>query len=110
MESGGSDEVDEDPGGFVGPVFPYWQKQPGNLINFHLNQEEAQKRVAFCIKHGGVAVDLSYVALGVHLPQRLPPPCNSGFFKESGLSPNIEHCICSKSERRRYGHSVTIHG
>lgn len=53
----------EDPGGFQGPVFPYWQKQPDQLMGFHATQEIAQKKVAFCIDEGREVVDLSYVVL-----------------------------------------------
>ena len=52
----------EDPGGFEGPVFPYWQKQPANLISFHINQVRAQKNVALCVEQGAEIIDLSYVA------------------------------------------------
>ena len=52
----------EDPGGSEGPVFPYWQKQPANLISFHINQVQAQKRVALCVEQGAEIIDLSYVA------------------------------------------------
>ena len=55
-------QMTEDPGGFEGPVFPYWQKQPGHLMGFHLVQEQAQKKVALCVEQGGEVVDLSYVA------------------------------------------------
>ena len=57
----------EDPGGFEGPVFPYWQKQPGHLMGFHLVQEQAQKKVALCVEQGGEVVDLSYVAYSQHV-------------------------------------------
>ena len=53
----------EDPGDSEGPVFPYWQKQPANLISFHINQVQAQKRVALCVEQGAEIIDLSYVAL-----------------------------------------------
>lgn len=52
-------QTTEDPGGFEGPIFPYWQKQPGHLMGFHLVQEQAQKKVALCVEQGGEAVDLS---------------------------------------------------
>ena len=55
-------QTTEDPGGFEGPVFPYWQKQPANLISFHINQAQAQKRVALCVEQGAEIIDLSYVA------------------------------------------------
>lgn len=55
-------QLTEDPGGFEGPVFPYWQKQPADLMGFHLIQERAQKNVAFCVEEGAEAVDLSYVS------------------------------------------------
>ena len=54
-------QLTEDPGGFEGPVFPYWQKQPNYLSGFHLVQEQAQKKVALCVEEGGEVVDLSYV-------------------------------------------------
>lgn len=54
-------QITEDPGGFEGPVFPYWQKQPGQLASFHSIQEQAQKKVALCVEQGGEAIDLSYV-------------------------------------------------
>ena len=54
-------QLTEDPGGFEGPVFPYWQRQPNYLSGFHLVQEEAQKKVASCVEEGGEVVDLSYV-------------------------------------------------
>lgn len=62
-------QMTEDPGGFEGPVYPYWQKQPGHLMGFHLVQEQAQKKVALCVEQGGEVVDLSYVAFSqyVHL-------------------------------------------
>lgn len=62
-------QLTEDPGGFEGPVFPYWQKQPGHLMGFHLVQEQAQKKVALCVEQGGEVVDLSYVGFSqrVHL-------------------------------------------
>lgn len=52
-------QITEDPGGFEGPVFPYWQKQPGQLASFHSIQEQAQKKVALCVEQGGEAIDLS---------------------------------------------------
>ena len=52
-------QVVEDPGDFEGPVFPYWQKQPGHLRGFHLIQEQAQKKIALCVEQGGEAIDLS---------------------------------------------------
>lgn len=55
-------QITEDPGGFEGPVFPYWQKQPGHLMGFHLVQQQAQKKVTLCVEQGGEAIDLSYVA------------------------------------------------
>ena len=54
-------QLTEDPGGFEGPVFPYWQKQPNYLLGFHLVQEQAQKKVALCVEEGAQVVDLSYV-------------------------------------------------
>ena len=54
-------QTTEDPGGFEGPVFPYWQKQPGQLMGFHLVQEQAQRKVELCVEQGGQTVDLSYV-------------------------------------------------
>ena len=54
--------ITEDPGGFEGPVFPYWQKQPANLMSFHINQVQAQRKVALCVEQGAEIVDLSYVA------------------------------------------------
>lgn len=54
-------QLTEDPGGFEGPVFPYWQKQPNYLLGFHLVQEQAQEKVASCIDEGAEVVDLSYV-------------------------------------------------
>ena len=54
-------QLTEDPGGYKGPVFPYWQKQPNHLIGFHLAQEQAQKKVASCVEEGAEVVDLSYV-------------------------------------------------
>ena len=66
--------ITEDPGGFEGPVFPYWQKQPGHLMGFHLVQEQAQKKVALCVEQGEEVIDLSYVAfLQTHFSQRLAP-------------------------------------
>lgn len=61
-------QMGEDPGGFEGPVFPYWQKQPGHLMSFHLIQEQAQKKVALCVEQGGETVDLSYVAFSERIP------------------------------------------
>ena len=55
-------QITEDPGGFEGPVFPYWQKQPSQLMGFHLVQEQAQKKVASCVEEGAELVDLSYVS------------------------------------------------
>ena len=55
-------QIIEDPGGFEGPVFPYWQRQPGHLLGFHQVQEQAQMKVALCVEQGGEVVDLSYVA------------------------------------------------
>ncbi|KAF6222998.1 hypothetical protein HO133_001049 [Letharia lupina] len=52
-------QITEDPGGFEGPVFPYWQKQPGHLMGFHLVQQQAQKKVTLCVEQGGEAIDLS---------------------------------------------------
>ena len=60
-------QIIEDPGGFEGPVFPYWQKQPGHLMGFHLVQEQAQKKVALCVEQGEEVVDLSYVAFSEHV-------------------------------------------
>lgn len=60
-------QITEDPGGFEGPVFPYWQKQPGHLKGFHLVQEQAQKKVTLCVEEGGEVVDLSYVAFSQHV-------------------------------------------
>ena len=54
-------QITEDPGGFEGPVFPYWQKQPDHLMGFHLIQEQAHKKVALCVEEGAEVVDLSYV-------------------------------------------------
>ena len=54
-------QLTEDPGGFEGPVFPYWQKQPNYLSGFHSVQEQAQKKVALCVEEGAEVVDLSYV-------------------------------------------------
>ena len=54
-------QITEDPGGFEGPVFPYWQKQPGHLLGFHSIQEQAQKKIALCVEEGAEVVDLSYV-------------------------------------------------
>ena len=54
-------QLTEDPGGFEGPVFPYWQKQPNRLLGFHEVQQQAQKKVALCIEEGAEVVDLSYV-------------------------------------------------
>ena len=51
----------EDPGGFEGPVFPYWQKQPDKLQGFHFVQKQAQQKVALCVEEGAEVVDLSYV-------------------------------------------------
>lgn len=56
-------QLTEDPGGFEGPVFPYWQKQPAHLMGFHLVQEQAQKKVVLCVEEGAEVVDLSYVSL-----------------------------------------------
>ncbi len=52
-------QITEDPGGFEGPVFPYWQKQPGQIMGFHAVQEQAQKKVLSCVEEGGEVVDLS---------------------------------------------------
>lgn len=52
-------QLTEDPGGFEGPVFPYWQKQPAHLMGFHLVQERAQKKVVSCVEDGVEVVDLS---------------------------------------------------
>ena len=54
-------QITEDPGGFEGPVFPYWQKQPGHLMGYHVVQEYAQRKVMLCVEEGGEVVDLSYV-------------------------------------------------
>ena len=51
--------ITEDPGGFEGPVFPYWQKQPVLLMGYHLVQKQAQEKVISCVENGGEAVDLS---------------------------------------------------
>ena len=53
-------QLTEDPGGFEGPVFPYWQKQPNYLSGFHLVQAQAQQKVALCVDEGAEVVDLSY--------------------------------------------------
>ena len=55
-------QLTEDPGGFEGPVFPYWQKQPNYLSGFHLVQAQAQQKVALCVEEGAEVVDLSYVS------------------------------------------------
>ena len=49
----------EDPGGFEGPVFPYWQEQPVNLKHFHTNQKLAHDKVLRCVDRGKEVVDLS---------------------------------------------------
>ena len=54
-------QLTEDPGGFEGPVFPYWQKQPNYLLGFHKVQEQAQQKVFSCVDEGAEVVDLSYV-------------------------------------------------
>ena len=54
-------QLTEDPGGFEGPVFPYWQTQPRHLLGFHLVQKQAQEKVALCVEEGEEVVDLSYV-------------------------------------------------
>ena len=54
-------QLTEDPGGFEGPVFPYWQEQPAHLMGFHSVQKQAQAKVASCVEEGGEVVDLSYV-------------------------------------------------
>ena len=54
-------QLTEDPGGFEGPVFPYWQKQPNYLVGFHKVQEQAQDKVFRCIGESADVVDLSYV-------------------------------------------------
>ena len=77
-------QMTEDPGGFEGPVFPYWQKQPGHLMGFHLVQEQAQKKVALCVEQGGEVVDLSYVTFLQHfhletwLPDGISPSTSPG--------------------------------
>ena len=73
-------QLTEDPGGFEGPVFPYWQKQPAHLMGFHLVQERAQEKVVLCVEDGVEIVDLSYVSpknvllsmLGPKLQSKLP--------------------------------------
>ena len=54
-------QLTEDPGGFEGPVFPYWQKQPARLMGFHSVQKQAHTKVISCVEEGGEVVDLSYV-------------------------------------------------
>ena len=54
-------QLTEDPGGFEGPVFPYWQEQPAHLMAFHSVQQQAQTKVTSCVEEGGEVVDLSYV-------------------------------------------------
>ena len=49
----------EDPGGYEGPVFPYWQEQPVHLRQFHVNQRLAQDKVLGCVDRGEEVVDLS---------------------------------------------------
>ena len=55
-------QVTEDPGEKEGPVFPYWQKQPDDLVLFHQKQEKARKEVASCVETGKDFLDLSYVS------------------------------------------------
>lgn len=55
-------QLTEDPGGFEGPVFPYWQKQPAVWWDFHVAQEKAQKKVVLCVEEGSEVADLSYVS------------------------------------------------
>lgn len=49
----------QDPGDFEGPVFPYWQDQPGDLRYFHVNQRLAHERVMQCVELGEEVLDLS---------------------------------------------------
>ena len=49
----------EDPGGFEGPVFPYWEEQPSNLKWFHHNQKYATEKVLACVDRGTEVLDLS---------------------------------------------------
>ena len=81
-------QVTDDPGGFEGPVFPYWQKQPGHLMGFHLIQKQAQRKIASCVDQGGEVIDLSYVAVSVYksLSRRLAPQCNSSLLDKSRLT------------------------
>ena len=48
----------DDPGDFGGPVFPYWQKQPESLHNFHMFQQHAYEKVLGAVEHGEEVVDL----------------------------------------------------
>ena len=52
-------QTTEDAGDFEGLLFPYWQKQPENLQEFHALQREAQKKVITCVETGDETVDLS---------------------------------------------------
>lgn len=69
-------QLTEDLGGFEGPVFPYWQKQPDNLMGFHSTQSVAQKKVVSCVEEGGEVVDLSYVFIqrALLLALKMPKP------------------------------------
>ena len=49
----------EDPGNYIGPVFPYWQPQPANLKRYHFLQEHAATLIATCVDQGKEEVDLS---------------------------------------------------
>lgn len=49
----------EDPGEFVGPIFPYWQEQPVDIKHFHNAQKLAQEKVLRCVDRGDEVIDLS---------------------------------------------------
>ena len=100
-------QITEDPGGFEGPVFPYWQKQPAHLMGFHLVQERAQKKVALCVEEGSEVVDLSYVLLKNALLSMLGSKLQSKRSHRSRLILNPGQCICSKYERRLCGRYAT---
>ncbi|KAL9100697.1 MAG: hypothetical protein Q9163_003961, partial [Psora crenata] len=57
-------ETMEDPGGYTGPVFPYWQPQPRDLLEFHTRQRLAANIIAGCADHGKEVVMLWSLGLG----------------------------------------------
>lgn len=52
-------QTTKDPGGFEGPLFPYWRKQPENLETYHALQEAAHKKILACIVGNHEVLDLS---------------------------------------------------